>query len=84
MQDYVPDITAPQIVSLNATSATQLDVLFNEAVDPVSAGQPAHYVIDNGMGMPATATRSLTNPALVQLRYGAAFPRKTIINPHCK
>lgn len=79
VQDYVPDITAPQIVSLNATSATQLDVLFNEAVDPVSAGQPAHYVIDNGMGMPATATRSLTNPALVQLQYGSNFPERQLL-----
>ncbi len=65
--DYGPDTTPPELVSAIAVSATQVDVLFNENVDPTTAETEANYSIDNGIGVPSLAERDAVNNALVHL-----------------
>jgi len=65
--DYGADTTPPELVSATAVSATQVDVLFNENVDPTTAEDEGNYSIDNGIGAPSLATRDGVNNALVHL-----------------
>lgn len=74
---YVPDVTPPVIVSATAISSSALDVLFNEPVEPTSSQVIANYIVNNGAGMPATATRDAVNPALVHLVFAGSFVNAT-------
>jgi hypothetical protein len=69
----VLDVTPPAIVSNTVVSNTQLDVLFNEALEITSAQNTANYTADNGIGSPATATRDASNFALVHLSFATPF-----------
>lgn len=77
VKTYVPDVTPPAIVSATALSASAVDVLFNEPVELASSQAPANYVVNNGIGMPVTATRDAGNTALVHLVFGGAFGNGT-------
>jgi len=68
----VTDATAPLLSRAVAVDARTLDVVFNEAVDPATASQPAHYRLAVG-AVPATATVSTLNPAVVRLTFGQDF-----------
>ncbi|MGI4763335.1 MAG: lamin tail domain-containing protein [Janthinobacterium lividum] len=68
----VTDATAPLLTRASAVDARTVDVAFNEAVDPATAGQPARYRLATG-AVPATATVSALNPAVVRLVFGQDF-----------
>lgn len=74
---YVPDTAPPVIVSATATSATTLDVLFNEPVDPASSQVTGNYSVDNGIGIPVSAVRDAANNSLVHLFFSGSFPLRT-------
>ncbi len=67
------DTIPPSLVSITVSSSTQLDVLFSEAVDTLSAQNTAHYFVSNGIGFPSTALRDLTNFSLVHLSFSNPF-----------
>lgn len=69
----IVDVTAPTIVSATATSATTLDVLFNENVDLASSQLVTNYSVDNSIGNPVSAVRDGTNFALVHLSFSNSF-----------
>jgi hypothetical protein len=69
----VADLTAPTIVSSTVISNTQLDILFNEAVEITSAQNTSNYVADNSLGNPNTATRDASNFSLVHLSFTTPF-----------
>lgn len=73
----IVDVTAPTIVSATATSATQLDVLFDENVDLTTSQTALNYVVNGGIGAAATAVRDNTNNALVHLTFGNSFVSAT-------
>jgi hypothetical protein len=77
VKTYVPDITPPAILSVIATSANTVDVLFNEPVQLSSSQATGNYSVNNGVGNPATATRNAGNNALVQLSFANNFPNGT-------
>lgn len=52
---FEPDVTPPSIVSVSASDPNLVDVIFSEPVDPITAGSPANYSIDGGIGQPAVA-----------------------------
>lgn len=60
------DVTPPVLLSATATSATQVDVLFNENLDQSSAETIANYDIQPFVSI-ATAVRDVTNLSLVHL-----------------
>ncbi|HNQ12483.1 MAG TPA: lamin tail domain-containing protein [Bacteroidia bacterium] len=69
----VNDTIAPTIQSVSAISSTQLEVIFNEAVDSASAVDINHYEVQPFFGNPSAAQKDLSNPALVHLTYSNAF-----------
>ncbi len=70
---YAPDVTAPLLVSATATSSMQLDVLFSEAVNPATSQTASNYSVNNGAGIPSSATRDGSNFSLVHLTYTGNF-----------
>lgn len=73
VKPYVPDVTPPNIQSLNAISNTEVEVLFNEPVNTTNAQNISNYSVNNGLGNPATAVQNSTNKALVTLSFTQPF-----------
>jgi hypothetical protein len=69
----ITDVTPPVLVSATPVSSTQLDVLFNEDVDIISAQTAANYSVNNGVGIPSAAVLDGSNFKLVHLTFGTAF-----------
>ena len=47
-----PDLTAPQLLSVNVLTTLSLQLNFSESIDSLTLLNPAAYAIDNGIGMP--------------------------------
>jgi len=47
--DAVVDVTPPRITEVRPLSLDAVQVVFNETVDPVTAGDPANYMLSNGL-----------------------------------
>ena len=60
------DLTPPQVVSVTAISDMLVDVLFDEPLDPATAGDANNYDIQPFIGV-STAVLDGTDPALVHL-----------------
>lgn len=60
------DLTPPVLISATAISSTQIDVLFNEALDQISAENIGNYDIQPFLSA-TSATLDGVNPALVHL-----------------
>jgi hypothetical protein len=67
------DITAPTLVSATAISFTEVDVLFDEAVDLSTSQSVVNYTADGGLGSPSSATIDAGDPALVHLSFATSF-----------
>lgn len=67
------DLTPPSIISANPISATELDVLFDENVELISAETPLNYLVNNGIVNPLTAIRDGINLKLVHLTFSNSF-----------
>ena len=74
----VTDATAPLLLRAVPVDARQVDIAFNEPVDPVSAALPANYRLQSG-AVPVSATRSATNPAVVRLAFAASFAAQSVV-----
>jgi hypothetical protein len=68
----IVDTIAPEVISINALSETQVDVLFSEAVDEGTAESIPNYLV-TGLGNPNQASKDAANPALVHLVFSSAF-----------
>ena len=67
------DVTPPNVVSASVEAATQVTVIFNEAVDPVSATNISNYSVNPGPGQPVSATKDPSNKAIIHLVYNQPF-----------
>lgn len=76
---YIDGI-APTIISVTPVSATQVDVLFSEPVNAVSAETLSNYSFDNGVGTPLSASLDGTNLALVHLTISTGLVNGTSYN----
>ncbi|HSW67496.1 MAG TPA: lamin tail domain-containing protein, partial [Bacteroidales bacterium] len=63
----VIDTIPPSIVNVRAVSSSDVEVLFSEAVEPVSASNINNYSVGGGIGNPGNVTHSTDNPAIVVL-----------------
>ncbi|MCX6600191.1 MAG: lamin tail domain-containing protein, partial [bacterium] len=70
------DLTPPGIASLTVIGDTQLDVLFDEPVEQITAETEANYVVTPGGATPTSAVRD-GNIFLVHLTFALAFPPGT-------
>ena len=72
VRDFIPDITPPEIQSVNVISPNTVDVLFNEPLDNISSEEAYNYSA-NGLGMPSSAILDAVNSSLVHLTFSTAF-----------
>ncbi len=75
---FSPDIIPPVITSAVATSASTLDVLFDEPLDVTAAETTTNYVAGNGLGSPSNAAVDITNAALVHLTFKNNFINRLV------
>ena len=61
------DTRPPQLLSVEAASATEAFARFDEPLDGTSASDPANYLLDNGIGQPAEALFNDNAPTEVRL-----------------
>ena len=71
------DTDPPTIASCLALSATEIDVLFSENVEEVTAETEAYYVITPGGFSPDTVKRDETNFSLVHLIFASHLPNNS-------
>ena len=69
----IVDNTSPELLSVSITSARQLSVAFNEAVDAVTAADVNNYTATPGSLTPVSAITDNADPALVHLNYAQDF-----------
>ena len=62
------DHEPPLLLNCEVLDLNHLQLSFNEALDETSALNPSHYVVDNGMGSPVSATFG-DNVAVVVLEF---------------
>jgi hypothetical protein len=67
------DTIPPSVLSVTAVSDSALEVVFDEAVEKTSAENMAHYIVNNGIGNPATAARSTNDFSKVMLGFTGLF-----------
>jgi hypothetical protein len=70
---YTADVTPPSLSSVSVISATQLDVVFDEAVELLPAQNVLNYSVNNSIGNPATAQRDASDFSLVHLTFSNPF-----------
>ena len=68
------DTDPPVIDSVIVVSSTELDVYFNELLDPTSAQSASNYSVNNAVGTAATATLDVNDSSLVHLIFATNFP----------
>lgn len=71
--DIVLDTIPPVVTSVNIVSANQLDVLFDEALEQISAETVSNYTINQSIGNATNAILDGANPALVHLTFANNF-----------
>ena len=65
------DASAPFITAINATFSNEIEVVFNEAIDPITAQTINHYSLDNGIGRPTSAIHSTLSLNTVVLQFAS-------------
>jgi hypothetical protein len=74
----VTDNTLPLLLRASALSAREADVVFNEAVDPASAGLTSAYRLQSGP-VPTAAQVLPNSPAVVRLTFGVDFAAQNVL-----
>lgn len=73
----VVDATPPVLLSATPLSALDVDALFDEPLEVISAETILNYSLNNGIGNPVSAIQDATNKALVHLSFGSSFVTNT-------
>ena len=74
----VTDATAPLLLRAVPVDARQVDLGFNEAVDPASATLLGNYRLQSG-AVPVAARVLASNPAVVRLTFGTDFSAQSVV-----
>lgn len=74
--DEIIDTAPPVLVSATAISSTEVDVLFDEELDPVSSQMTGNYGLTTGPAI-SSAVQDGTNLALIHLTMSAPFSNGT-------
>ncbi len=70
---FAADVTPPSLSSVSVINSTQLDVVFDEAVEISSAQNVLNYSVNNSIGNPSSAVRDAADLSLVHLTFANAF-----------
>ena len=74
----VVDATPPLLLRATPLDARRVDVVFNEAVNPVSGALAGNYRLQSGVG-PVAAEALPNNPATVRLTFGTDLPAANVL-----
>ncbi len=69
----IVDNTPPIINSVSVITANEVDVLFSETVEPITAEDVNNYTANNNLGRPILALRDAINSAIVHLTFQQTF-----------
>ncbi|MGN6603085.1 MAG: lamin tail domain-containing protein [Ginsengibacter sp.] len=72
IKEFVADKTPPKVVSVTALSSNEVEIEFDEPIDP-SSNIFSNYSADNNLGMPDSVWIDPAKPAIVRLRFENAF-----------
>ena len=72
IDDLTPDITPPELVSVEVIDSLNLRIVFSESIDSLSALQTANYNLNSQSGNP-TSGYSTNNPAAYILRFATTL-----------
>jgi len=67
----LPDTQPPVLLSATPVSATEIDVVFDEPLDEMTATEPSNFSINNGIGTPVAAFLDDVDKTLVHLSLAA-------------
>jgi hypothetical protein len=67
IRHIVADTVKPAVLNVSIASPSQIDVLFSETVNAITAQNTSNYFINNGIGNPAAAVVDANNKSLVRL-----------------
>ncbi|MBE0639977.1 MAG: lamin tail domain-containing protein [Bacteroidales bacterium] len=70
----VMDTNPPQLMKLEAQSASVLDLYFNEALLPAPVANIQNYIVSNNIEYPVTAVLDIQNPGKIRLTFDRPFP----------
>lgn len=73
VKPYSPDTTAPKIKSVTVISSHEVELLYNESLENMSSQFVSNYIVDNLLGVPASALLDTSNPALIHLSFTNSF-----------
>ncbi len=79
---FVVDEQAPQVQTIIVNSATNLEIVFDEAVEVSSAENRMHYFVSNQIAYPLLAKTDPENPAQVNLSFERSFPNGEELSIH--
>ncbi|MCT4579914.1 MAG: lamin tail domain-containing protein [Flavobacteriales bacterium] len=69
----IVDNIPPVVSNVAIISNNQLDISFNEPLDPTTAQNTSNYSVNNGISNPSSATLDGSDPTLVHLNFGSNF-----------
>src|SRR5690554_2487596 len=67
------DTDPPNLSSVFATSANELEVVFDESIAQTSGEDVSNYAVDNGIGNPTSIQQDASNTALFILTFASNF-----------
>jgi hypothetical protein len=67
------DKVPPVLSGIRVVSSTKLDLSFDEAIDPATAGNISNYSANHSLGNPVSATRDTLDYSLVHLNFSSGF-----------
>lgn len=76
--DPITDDIPPEVESLSVISSTELQLIFSEPLDPISAENTGNYSV-SGQGNPTSATLNSEQPNEVNLTFASAFEANTTL-----
>ena len=74
----IEDVVPPSVLSVTVLTSTQLDVLFSERLDKLSAENATNYLVNNAIGNPSNAILDIQNPSLVHLTFLKPFENASV------
>lgn len=78
----VVDTIPPEVISVNALTAFQLDVFYNELPDPATASDAANYSVDQGVGVASLAQQDIIDPLKYSLTFSNPVPEGILCMLH--
>lgn len=74
------DPNPPVLLESNTLNANTVELIFDEPINQTSAENTANYLVDQGLGFPATALRDANDFSRIELTFASNFNLGTFYN----